>query len=194
MWAPINEFTIQVAETEKNLYAAGNPKCAYHDQRWLYRKGRHNKGEFPVVVVRKHLIDNGYKVWVSGQRKQGIDAFILVMFPNARQRRDQSYLNIIRIFGEGKIEEFIEIVESKKRAAGIARHGGDPDLFVQNSKNPNDKFFVEVKAEDLTGKRRYKDKLNKQQCLVFPLIEKYLECQVRMANVQIIADRTIGSL
>jgi len=114
------------------------------------------------------------------------------MFPNARIERDQSYLNIIRMFGEKKIEEFIEIVEAQKKSAGIARHGGDPDLFVQNSKNPNDRFFVEVKAEDLSAERRYKDKLNKQQCLVFPLIEKYLNCQVRIANVQIISDRTIG--
>jgi hypothetical protein len=194
MWTPNNEFTLQVSEKEKRLYEDDDPHCIYYSQRWLYRKGRHNKGEFPVVVVRKHLIDNGYRVWVSGQSKQGIDAFILAMFPNARLRRDQSYLNTIWVFSEKEAEEFIRIVEGHKKNEGIARHGGDPDLLVQNIENPADKFFVEVKAEDLTGKSRYKDKLNKQQLLVFPLIEKHLKCQVRIANVQIMADAMLPKL
>lgn len=191
---PKNEFTLQVSEREKQLYEANDPKCIYYNQRWLYRKGRHKRGEFPVVVVRKHLIDNGYKVWVSGQSKLGIDAFILAMFPKARLLRDQSYLNTIEIFGETEIKDFIKIVEAQKKKEGIARHGGDPDLLVQNIKNPTDKFFVEAKAEDLTGKRSYKDTLNKQQRLVFPLIEKHLKCQVKIANVQIIADRMPSNL
>jgi len=193
MWTPNNEFTLQVSETEKRLYEDDDPRCIYYSQRWLYRKGRHNKGEFPVIVVRKHFIDNGYRVWVSGQSKQGIDAFILAMFPNARLRRDQSYINILRVFGEKEIEEFIMIAETQKRNEGIARHGGDPDLLVQNIADPADKFFVEVKAEDLSGKRKYKDKLNKQQLLVFPLIEGHLKCQVRIANVQIVADTMLSS-
>lgn len=189
MWTPKNEFTIKVSETEKGLYGADDPRCIYYSQRWLYRKGRHKTGEFPVVVVRKHLIDSGYRVWVSGQSKQGIDAFILAMFPNARLRRDQSYLNTIQVFGEKETEEFIRKVEGHKKKEGMARHGGDPDLLVQNIENPTDKFFVEVKAEDLTGKSRYKDRLNKQQHLVFPLIEKHLKCQIKLANVQIMADQ-----
>ena len=105
MWTPKNEFTLRVSEKEKRLYENDDPECIYYSQRWLYRKGRHNKGEFPVVVVRKHLIDKGYRVWVSGQSKQGIDAYILAMFPNARLLRDQSYLNTISVLGEKAIEE-----------------------------------------------------------------------------------------
>ena len=53
-------------------------------------------------------------------------------------------------------------------------------------RSPNDRFFVEVKAEDFTHMHHYKDDLNDQQRLVFPLIEKYLKCQVRLAKVQIV--------
>jgi len=128
------------------------------------------------------------KVWVSGQSKLGIDAFILAMFPSARETRDQSYLNMVKVFGEKNLDRFIAIVEQEKKKCGLARHGGDPDLFVQSTQNPSDRFFVEVKAEDLTGRRRYQDKLNKQQHLLFPLIEKELKCQVRVAKVQIVSE------
>lgn len=138
-------------------------------------------------------MDQGYKVWVSGQSKLGIDAFVLAMFPTARKRRDQSYLIMIEVFGEEKIREFISIVEQEKRKYDISRHGGDPDLFVQNPHNPSDRFFVEVKAKDLTGRRRYQDKLNQQQHLVFPLIEKFLKCQVRLAEVHIVTDLTTSN-
>jgi hypothetical protein len=57
MWKPSNEFVVQVPEKEKHLYEADDPRCIYYDQRWLYRKGRHKRGEFPVVVVRKQLIE-----------------------------------------------------------------------------------------------------------------------------------------
>jgi hypothetical protein len=40
---------------------------------------------------------------------------------------------------------------------------------------------------------RYQDKLNKQQHLLFPLIEKELRCQVRLAKVQIVTESTISS-
>lgn len=138
-------------------------------------------------------MDKGYKVWVSGQSKLGIDAFVLAMFPTARKRRDQSYLNMIEVFGEEKIREFISIVEQEKKKYNIPRHGGDPDLFVQNTHNPLDRFFVEVKAQDFTGRHRYQDKLNEQQHLVFPLIEKILKCQVRLAEVHVATDLTTSN-
>lgn len=186
VWTPCIEFTLQVSEEEKCLYKANDPRSLYHTHRWIYRKGRHKGGEFPVVVVRKHLMNQGYRVWVSGQSKLGIDAFILAMFPGLRQKHDQSYLTMVEVFGEEKIDQFIAIVEQEKKKHGLPRHGGDPDLFVQNPERPNDKFFVEVKAEDLTHTRHYKDDLNDQQRLVFPLIEKYLKCEVWVAKVQIV--------
>lgn len=188
MWTPSSEFSIQVSDKEKQLYADDDPSCQFYKQRWLYRKGRHKGGEFPVVVVRKHLIDNGYRVWVSGVSKLGMAAYILAMFPTARRERDQSYLNTVHIFGEELTKEFITIVETHKKDAGTPRHGGDPDLLAQDSKDPANRFFVEVKAEDLTGKSKYKDKLNNQQLFVFPLIEKHLGCQVRVATVQIVPE------
>jgi len=95
---------------------------------------------------------------------------------------------MIEVFGTKMIEEFIAIVEARKKKEGLPRHGGDPDLFVQHPENRIDRFFIEVKAEDLSSTRRYQDKLNKQQLLVFPLIEKHLKCQVRLAKVQIVVD------
>lgn len=186
MWIPQSEIIIQVPEEEKLLYEANDARCFYHSSRWTYRKGRHNKGEFPVVVARKHFHDLGYIAWASGQSKLGNDVFILAMFPGARARRDLAYLNMIEMFGEKKIRSFIEIVEKEKKDMGIPRHGGDPDLFIMNAQNPGDRFFAEAKAEDLTGKSSYKDKLNKQQLLVFPLIEKHLGCQVRLVRIQIV--------
>ena len=193
VWAPSVEFRLQVSEEQKRLYKANDPQNIYYPDRWIYRKGRHKGGEFPVVVVRKHFMNQGYEVWVSGQSKLGIDAFILAMFPGARRKHDQSYLNMVKLFGQEKIDKFISIVEQEKKKYGLPRHGGDPDLFVQNTQNPSDRFFVEVKAEDFTGRRRYQDKLNKQQHLLFPLIEKHLKCQVRLAKVQIVTDLTISN-
>ena len=187
-WTPSIEFSLQVSAEQKRLYKANDPRSIYYDDRWIYQKGRHKGREFPVIVIRKHFKDQGYKVWVSGQSKLGIDAFILTMFPGARQKRDQSYLNMVEVFGMRMIEEFIAIVEERKKQEGLPRHGGDPDLFVQHPQNRIDKFFVEVKAEDFTGTRRYEDKLNKQQLLVFPLIENHLKCEVRLAKVQIATD------
>jgi len=193
-WAPSTEFTLPpVSEEQKRLYMVNDPSCIYHPYRWPYLKGRHKRGEFPVVVVRKHFIDQGYEVWVSGQSKLGIDAFILAMFPGARQKRDQSYLNIVGVFGKETVDKFLAIVEHEKKKYGLPRHGGDPDLFVQNTQEPSDRFFVEVKAEDFTGKRLYRDNLNKQQHLLFTLIEKHLKCQVRLAKVQIVTDSTMSN-
>ena len=110
------------------------------------------------------------------------------MFPGARKRRDNSYLAMVKAFGEEALEKFNAIADQEKLKAGRGRHGGDPDLFVQNLKRIMDRFFVEVKLEDFTGRRRYQDTLNENQKIVFPLIEKHLKCQVRLAKVQIVAD------
>jgi|GEM_PF-4445458 len=59
-------------------------------------------------------MDRGYKVWVSSLSKIDIDAFILAMFPKARESRDQSYLNMIEVLGKEKIRKFIFIVEQEK--------------------------------------------------------------------------------
>jgi hypothetical protein len=189
MWLPGNEITIQVPQEQKRLYLEQDSRCTYHAWRWPFLVGRYKAaGEFPVIVVRKHFIDRGYKVWVSGQSKIGIDAFILAMFPAARKRRDGSYLTMVWAFGEELLEKFNAIADQEKLKAGRSRHGGDPDLFVQNPKRITDKFFIEVKLEDFTGRRRYQDALNENQKIVFPLIEEHLKCQVRLARVQIVSN------
>jgi hypothetical protein len=191
MFVPSHEFTIQVPQKEKRLYLEKDARCLYHEWRWPFLVGRYKAaGEFPVIVVRKHFIDRGYKVWVSGQSKIGIDAFILAMFPGARKRRENSYLTMVRAFGEEALEKFNVIADQEKVKAGRTRHGGDPDLFVQNSKRLTERFFVEVKLEDFTGERKYQDTLNKNQEIVFPLIEKHLKIQVWLAKVQIVADES----
>jgi len=119
VWTASSEFALQVSEEQKRLYKANDPRSIYYDGRWIYRKGRHKAGEFPVVVVRKRFMDQGYKVWVSGQSKLGIDAFILAMFPSARETRDQSYLNVVKVFGEKKLDRFIAIVEQEKKKYGL---------------------------------------------------------------------------
>jgi hypothetical protein len=183
VWLPTSEFTIPVPEEEKRLYDAHDPNCSY--PQYPYRKGRNKMGEFPVAVARRYFMDKGYSVWVSGQSKIGIPVFNLLMFPGARNRRDRSYLTMVNAFSEKKIKDFITNVEREKKLKGLRRNGGDPDLFVQNPQNPDDRFFVEVKAED--PKRRYKDKLNEQQLFVFPFIEKELMCEVRLAKVRVLA-------
>ena len=49
------------------------------------------------------------------------------------------------------------------------------------------RFFVEVKLEDLTLRRPYRDRLNNQQLILFPLIERELGCEVRVATVSIVS-------
>ena len=186
LWKTRSDFSLPVPEEEKYLYETCDPNSGY--PQYPVRKGRNKSGEFPVVVVRKYFMDKGYNVWVSGQSKLGIPVFNLFMFPGARKRRDPSYLIMVDVFGEEIIRNFIATVELKKNAKGLRRNGGDPDLFVQNPQNPNERFFVEVKAEDLTRKRPYRDKLNEQQLLVFPLIENHLQCDVRIAKVQILPE------
>lgn len=198
IWVPKIEITLPpVSERQKLLYIANDPRCIFHDYRWPYRVGRHKSGEFPVVVARTYFSEKGYKVFISGQAKKmakfKVDAFCLLNFPTARQKNDQAYHEMTKIFGVKRVENFICIAEQEKKKYGLRRNGGDPDLFVINKNNPSDKFFVEVKAQDFTKKRRYQDKLNKQQHLVFPLIERYLKCQVRLVIVQIFPDPYISN-
>ena len=134
MWTPSSEFILKVPKDEKRLYEHNDPRCPY--PQWPFRKGRHNKGEFPVVVVREHFIHRSYKVWVSGTSKLGIDAFTLAMFPGARRKGDLSYLKMVDVFGEKTVEAFNKIVEKQKKKVNLVSHGGDPDLFVQDPEKP----------------------------------------------------------
>jgi hypothetical protein len=52
--------------------------------------------------------------------------------------------------------------------------GGDPDLFVYKGDGRRVRFFVEVK---------HNDKLNTNQEVVFPLIEKLLGCPVKLVRI-----------
>ena len=65
------------------------------------------------------------------------------------------------------------------------RISGDPDLFVFHRKDLR-LPFVEVKLEDFTKPRTYRDTIGDQQLFLFPLIEKLLKCPVRIVRVQVV--------
>lgn len=90
---------------------------------------------------------------------------------------------MIEIFGEQRLRRLHESAHAARRADGLRAAGGDPDLFVQSRLRAADRFFVEVKLEDLTGAHPYRDRLNGQQLCLFPLIERVLRCEVRLASV-----------
>ena len=47
-------------------------------------------------------------------------------------------------------------------------------------------IFAEVKMENFTNPRPYRDTLGDQQLFLFPLIEKLLKCPVRIVRVQVV--------
>jgi hypothetical protein len=59
-------------------------------------------------------------------------------------------------------------------------------LFVFHRNDPLPRFFVEVKLDDFTRRRTYRDKIGDQQLFLFPLIEKLLKCAVRIVRVQVV--------
>lgn len=91
-WRPNKEVTVLVSEGDREAYLAGRGPF---DQ-WLHRVGRHERhGEFPVMVVRQFLRDQGYDVYVSGLSKAGLDSYSLAMFPG--QRQDAAFKNTLRV-------------------------------------------------------------------------------------------------
>lgn len=99
--------------------------------------------------------------------------------------KDLAYLTMIDVFGAELLEEFHALAAAERRLHALRTPGGDPDLFVRSRRNKADRFFVEVKLEDMMRRRPYRDTLNHQQVVLFPLIEKQLGCEVRLVTVSV---------
>jgi hypothetical protein len=107
--------------------------------------------------------------------------------PDKRRQGDAAYTRMVAVFGSETIDALDRAAVAARNGRGITAAGGDPDLFVFNRRDPSMRFFVEAKLEDRTRTPIYRDRLGVQQELLFPLITKYLKCEVRLAHVQVIA-------
>ena len=174
---------------ERDLYESCDGASAYRDFQWPHRVGIHSRGEFPVAVVRKRYAERGYDSWISAQAKHGVPSYLLERMPGKRRQGDPAYSKMVEVFGIELLDEFHALAAAERQRHGLRSAGGDPDLFVQRKDDPTDRFFVEVKLEDLTGHRPYKDQPNRQQIVLFPLIEANLRCLVRLATVRLRLER-----
>jgi hypothetical protein len=192
-WKARHQELFSVNRLERDLYARQDPGSAYRDFQFPNREGIHRRGEFPVAVVRKAYADRGYDCWISAQSRHGVPSYLLERMPRIRRKRDQAYLKMVEVFDSEVLARFHELAAAERRAQALRSAGGDPDLFVERRGDPRDRFFVEVKLEDLTGSRAYRDRLNRQQMLLFPLIERELRCEVRLATVSVQAAQMVGT-
>jgi hypothetical protein len=165
---------------EQTLYQQRDPRSQYAAYQWPHRKGIFSKGQFPVAVARLGYEKRGYRCYVSLTDKHGLDSYLLEWRPR-RRRTDRGYKWMEEVFGTGRLEEFHRKVADARAEYGVNGAGGDPDLFVQA--DAGDRFFVEVKMEYRSNTKRFRDSLNDQQRIVFPLIEQVLGCRVRVAKV-----------
>jgi hypothetical protein len=141
--------------------------------------------QFPVAQTRRKLYtDRAYDVFISAQSKHGIPSYLLEALPGKRNEGDRGYRRMVQVFGEDLLDAFHSLAAEARHRKKLRSAGGDPDLFVQHRYDPNDRFFVEVKLEDSTGRRPYKDAINEQQEVLFPLIEREL-CDVRLLTVRV---------
>ena len=184
-WTPEFETVVQISANERDLFAKQDPSSILHRYQLPERRGINTSGEFPVAVIR-HLYDAlGYTVWFSGQNKLGRETYLLTRMPGKRRQGDAAFQRMLDVFGSNAIRLLNSAtIEARDRQAHTAA-GGDPDLFVFNRRDPYQWFFVEVKLEDRTKRPAYRDRLGEQQKLLFPLIEQYLKCGVRLAHVQV---------
>jgi len=151
-----DEIVVRYPRIQKELYKNEDPACII--PMWPHKIGIHQvDGNFAAMVVRKHFEDRGYSV---------LSSYLLVRCCRKRET-DKGYHSLINCFGEDKINKVIE--EAKK----LKLIGGDPDLFIY--KEDNSKFFF-AEAKD-------NDKVTKNQCALFPIIEKYL-CPVVVARIE----------
>ena len=165
------------------LFEEGDPSSALLAYRFPTLKGIHKRGEFPVAVVRRALEGRGYSTFVSAQTKHGIPCYLLERLPGVRRRGDSAYLMTVAAFRQHDLDAFHRKAAAHRRKAGLKAAGGDPDLFVTGPRGR--RFFVEVKLEDLTGARPYRDRIGKQQHVLFPLIETELQCDVWLVTVSV---------
>jgi hypothetical protein len=144
-------------------------------------------GEFPAIFVREEFVSDGFNVLLSEPRlpdevrKTGqlTGGYALLSFPGHRKWQHQrfcSFYRMLEIFGPDRIERLLKEVAKTKKRHGWKSGGGDPDMFVYKPDDSRNRFFVEVK--DVGDTQRAV-----QEC-TFPLIEKYLECEVRIYNTR----------
>lgn len=167
------------------MYARRDSASAYHDFQFPHRVGIHRRGEFPAAVVWKAYSERGYDCWISAQSRHGVQSYLLERLPRIRRNGDRAYLKMIEVFGREAVERVHALAAVERRAHLLRSAGGDPDLFVQHRATPEDRFFIEVTLENLTRRPPYRDTLTRQQLILFPIIEKELQCDVKVATVSI---------
>jgi hypothetical protein len=155
------EFYVSYEKVQKKNYFENQALCIY--PQWDKPWGIHKKGKnFPVMVVKKFLLDKGYDVFPSGEKENG---YGLIRYRKSRQKYP-AYPVLLKLFGEN-------IASVISDAADNDIIGGDPDIFACKKPAPS-AFFIEVKEDD---------HLNENQMKLFPIIEKYL-CPVLLIRVK----------
>lgn len=185
-WTPEYSIVVQVSAEERRLFVNHDSSSVLHQYQLPARNGINKSGEFPVAVARRLYDALGYKAWFSGQSKLGDDTYLLTRMPGKRRAMDPAYRKMVDTFGSSVLDDLDRAAREARSRSSHAAAGGDPDLFVFSRRDPSLRFFVEVKLEDHTRTPVYRDKVGRQQELLFPLITKYLKCEVRIAHVQIV--------
>jgi Holliday junction resolvase-like predicted endonuclease len=116
----------------------------------------HNGFHFGEWFAVRHFRRQGYYVLP--------EKYLSPTRPIARQRA-------IEILGEAGVAFLLR----ERRFDSKLRESPRPDLLVFKS-NPKTFFFVEVKRDT--------DKLSSAQTKFFPMIEKHLNCEVRIVNLK----------
>ena len=165
------EYDVTYSEKEYELYKTDDPSSMYKDVRWPLLKGRGRHGEFPLIVVREHFRSLGYNVLASEPELPDNAGFILVSYPGKRKLGHPAYKRMEKYFSKDKIDKLNTVADKEKIKQTGNAGGGDPDLFVFNEQ---EHFFVEVK---------HKDQLNKNQLIVFPLIEDIRNVEIKVARI-----------
>jgi VRR-NUC domain len=157
----LSQITIPYKCEQKQYYLDNDKRCLYRQFR--KRVGIHRAGgNFPAMVARQHYEKRKYIV---------LDDFCLIRKPKQRET-DVGFWIISSFFGEERVRKVIRKAEAALVSQGMGR-GGDPDLFVFR-KDRSQCFFVEAKEPP--------DRLRPNQCILIPLIEKYL-CPVIIARI-----------
>lgn len=155
IWKPRHQTVVQVASHERQLFARRSPESVLHKYQLPERKGINRHGEFPVAVIRRLYEALGYEVWFSGQAKLGDDTYLLTRMPGKRSASNPAFKRITAEFGEERVRALNEAAATCRQQLIGKAAGGDPDLFVRSRQEPGDRFFVEVKLEDLSKQRVY---------------------------------------
>jgi hypothetical protein len=171
-WKPgLPEIEISFDAKEYDLYKKNDPASKYADVRWSLSRGRTKRGEFPVVVAREYFRKLGYTVWVSEPEMLDQSGFILASYQGKRRENHPAYQRMKFIIGSELVEKFNKKSDEEKVLKTGNAGGGDPGMFVFRE---SECFFVEVK---------HKDELNRNQEIVFPLIEEICGIQVKIARI-----------